>query len=92
LISHFCRRADDDWINKILASLGASKFSYEFFGCDLSFRLGRMVIWRHEATHLIAPDDGPSADLPSNGRAPMPRLSLIGDDRKLRNVSHWIAP
>ena len=75
-----------------MASLSASKFSYELFGCDLGFRLGRILIWRHDTTHLVAPDDNPSADLPGNGRAPVPRLSLIGDYRKLRNVSHWIAP
>src|SRR5260370_6595416 len=66
----------------------SAQFSYELFGCGLSFRIGRIVIWRHDATHLTAPDGNPSADLLGNGRAPVRRLPLIGDYRKLRNVSH----
>jgi Eco29kI restriction endonuclease len=33
-----------------------SKFSYQLFGCQLGFRLGREVIWRHDAQHRRATD------------------------------------
>jgi hypothetical protein len=65
------------------------KSSDELLGRDQSVGLERVVFRRHDATHLIAPDVS-SAVLPDNGRAPAPRLSLVGDYRKLGDVSHWL--
>src|SRR5664280_3199579 len=70
------------------SSIGGSKCFYELFGCKLGFRLGLVVIWRHDAKHLIAPDGSPSGDLPRNGRAPAFRLSLVGDYRIFGDVGH----
>ena len=39
----------------------------------------------------LSPPTTTPVRIPGNGRAPVPRLSLIGDYRKLRNVSHWIS-
>jgi hypothetical protein len=53
-----------------------SKFSYQLFGCQLGFRLGREVIWRHDANHRLATDT-PNPSLPGNGRAPVPRFAQV---------------
>jgi hypothetical protein len=39
-----------------LPGMGDSKFSYEVLCCKLGLRLGREVIWRHDATHSLATD------------------------------------
>jgi hypothetical protein len=67
---------------------GASKSAYELLGCKLGFRLGRAIIWRHDATHRVVSVDNHSLYLRDNGRTPVSRFSLVGDYRKLRNVSH----
>jgi hypothetical protein len=62
-------------------------FFDQLLGRNPSVSLGRVVLRRHDATHLIAPDVS-SAALPDNGRPPAPRFSLVGDYRKLGDVSH----
>jgi len=64
------------------------KFSDELLGCKLSVRLGRVVVWRHDAAHLIATDDDSSAALSGYGRAPVPRFTLVCDYRKFRDIGH----
>ncbi len=56
--------------------ISGSKFSYELFGCELGFRLGREVIRRHDAKHRLA-TDSPNPRLGKNGRAPVPRLAQV---------------
>jgi hypothetical protein len=48
-----------------------------------------MVVWRHDATHFIAPGNTSTA-LSGNGRPPAPRFAFVGDYRKLGNISHLI--
>jgi hypothetical protein len=60
----------------------------ELLGRKLRVRLGRVVIWCHDATNLIAPDDHSSAALSGNGRAPATRFAFVGDYRKLGDISH----
>ena len=64
-----------------------SKFSYQLFRCQLGLRLGREVIWRHDATNRLA-TNFPSSPLRSDGRAPMPRFARVRDNRKLQGFSH----
>jgi hypothetical protein len=70
------------------AGIGGSKLSYELFGCKLRFRLGREVIWRHDAKHRIASDGIFGPRLGENGRTPVPRFAQVRDNRKLRDISH----
>jgi hypothetical protein len=59
-----------------------SKFPYELFGCKVGFRFGRAVVWRHDATNVIAAGYNSRGSLfSSDGCAPAPRLSFIGDYR-----------
>jgi hypothetical protein len=50
--------------------ISGSKSSYEFFRCQLGFRLGREVIWRHDAAHPLATDTLANPHVRDNGRAP----------------------
>ena len=70
------------------AFCGQLKLSDEFLGRKLRVRLGRVVIWCHDATNLIAPDDHSSAALSGDGPAPATRFALVGDYRKLGDISH----
>jgi hypothetical protein len=67
--------------------IGGSNFSDDLFGCKLRFRLGREVIWRHDAKHRLATDP-PNPRLGENGRAPVPVFSLVGDYRIFGDVGH----
>src|ERR1700724_2924506 len=57
------------------------------FACKLGGGLGRGIIRRHEAKPL-APDDTLGARLGGNGRAPVPRPALVGNNRKFSYVGH----
>jgi hypothetical protein len=54
-----------------LSVISGSKFSYQLFGCQLGFRLGRQVNWLHDAKHRLVTDT-PNPSLPGDGRAPVP--------------------
>jgi hypothetical protein len=56
------------------SAISGSKFSYQLFGCQLGFRLGREAIWRHDATHPLATDT-PNPHIRDNGRAPVSRFA-----------------
>jgi hypothetical protein len=58
-----------------------------FSAANWGFRLGREVIWRHDAKHRLATDP-PNPRLGENGRAPVPVFSLVGDYRIFGDVGH----
>src|SRR5450755_1158077 len=68
--------------------ISGSKSSYEFFCCQLGFRLGREIIWRYDAAHPLSTDTLANPHVRNNGRAPVPRFAQVRDNRKLRDIRH----
>jgi hypothetical protein len=68
------------------------KFPDDFLGCKICVRLGCVVIWRHDTKHRIAPEGHLGGALSGNGRAPAPRLALVGNDRIFGAVGHGRGP
>jgi hypothetical protein len=64
------------------------QFPNHLLGCKLRFRFGRAVIGRHEVMYRHARLATPNEDPWGNCRAPMPRFSLIGDNRIFGEMRH----
>jgi hypothetical protein len=54
--------------------ISGSKVSLSTVRLPTGFRLGREVIWRHDATHPLATDT-PNPHIRDNGCAPVPRFA-----------------
>ena len=55
------------------------QFPDQLRGCKLGFWLGRTVIWCNGTMYRLARRTNPIEDSGGDGRAPVPRFSLIGD-------------
>ena len=67
------------------------KFPDDFFGCKLGIRLGHRIIRRHEASCRLASDEKSGMRIRGYGRAPMPRSALVGNNRILGYVGHFVS-
>jgi hypothetical protein len=56
------------------------QFPDQLRGSKLGFWLGRTVIWRDGTTYHLARRTTPVEDFGGDGRAPVSRFSLIGDN------------
>jgi hypothetical protein len=60
----------------------------DLFGRKPGIRLGRKIVWGHDARYRLAEHEGAGWPMRGYGRAPMPRPALVGNNRKLRYLGH----
>jgi hypothetical protein len=64
----------------------------QLFGCKIGIRFGLAVEWRHEAPYRFTRHNTAARALRGNGRAPVPRFPLEGDNRIVGDVGHYGPP